>query len=210
MQFLAHRQKLQWKFWTQKEVFFWSSSWNQERSRRGSCWLSTASVFDNAFTSEMLNFLSRKRPQLWWRPFILASASCSFLPAKNDQFRKATSQHGGWLFFLHVCSHQVGKRCWWESIGNYFPPEVVGLQLSSSVKESSECLKSEPPLESDQERSKRGRNGRKIHENDVAGLVIQEQLENINERPWVAEPKRSWVVYAKEQPVKDQPKSLVV
>lgn len=55
MPFLAQRQKLQWKFWTQKEVFFLILILKSEAVlARCGCSLSTASVRDNAFTSKCL------------------------------------------------------------------------------------------------------------------------------------------------------------
>lgn len=62
-----------------------------------------------------------------------------------------------------------------------FSPRVCRAVIISSVKERSSCLKSEPPLECDQERSKKGRNGREKDVKDGAGLGTQEQVENVNE-----------------------------
>lgn len=131
MPFLAQRQKLQWKFWTQKEVFFLILILKSEAVlARCGCSLSTASVRDNAFTSKCLISCQESPPRRWRGPFILLSASCGVPPAKNCGFRKATSQCRSslWFFFSSSPTRLLfsprGKQCWWESIDSDFSLRV--------------------------------------------------------------------------------------
>lgn len=136
MPFLAQRQKLQWKFWTQKEVFFWSSSWNQERSWRHGCWLTAASVLDNTFKSKCVISCQESRLHHDSGFFILVRASCGFPPARSNGCRKSNKSVARLLFFfLSVCcSHQGGNNVGENLSTIIFPQSLQGCNYLPLLK----------------------------------------------------------------------------